>query len=190
MNLIRCLTILMVESAVLKWAWPGHAAIIEAVYNALPEDTKKNLDLAKLKDASNDPDQVFKDTTNHHYPKTYEKATLWLAKAKESYTKKDYEDASYNFGVASHYISDTFSAPHCVSHEKGTDHHKFEIIADNLKPQVSTVSGDLNTLMKSGFEQGQLDWQNWMKNKDNSEAQNEVNQAASVILLAIKDNIS
>jgi len=77
-----------------------------------------------------------------------------------------------------------------VSHEKGTDHHKFEIIANNITPQIFPVKGDLNTLMKKGVDQGKLDWDNWMKTKDNSTVQNEVNEAASVVLSTIINNLS
>jgi hypothetical protein len=173
-----------------KWAWPGHASVIEVVYGALPDKVKKNLDLEKMKDGSNDPDQKFKDTSTHHYPSSYKRAVKWLDEGKTSYAEKDYERASYCFGVASHYISDTFSAPHCVSHEKDKDHHNFEITADDLMPQISPVKGDLDTLMKDGVIQGQLDWKRWMKNKkDSSAVQDEINQAASVTLLAIKSSL-
>jgi len=186
---VKCLNVLAVYGESLKWAWPGHATIIETVHNALPADVKKNLDLEKMKDGSNDPDEKFKDTVTHHYPKSYIKATKWITDAKTSHIKKDYENASYCFGVASHYISDSFSAPHCVEHEKEIDHHKFEILADDIMPKIHYVTGDLDTLMKQGVVQGRLDWTNWMKKRDNSEVQNEVNQAASVILLAIKNNL-
>lgn len=132
-------------------------------YNALPDDIKKNLDLAKMKDGSNDPDENFKDTASHHYPKTYPKATKWLNDAKTNYDKKDYEQASYCFGVASHYISDMFSAPHCVDHESSEDHHKFEVATNALTPTATYISGDLNSLMEKVFCTGSENWANWME---------------------------
>lgn len=178
------------ETPVLRWERPGHATVIEVVYGALPDDVKKNLELEQMKIGIRDPDNKFHDTISHHYPPTYKKATKWLDEGKNSYDKKDYEHASYCFGVAAHYISDTFVAPHCVDHEKGTDHHKFEKIGDDLTPEIIPVKGDLDTLLKNGFIQGQLDWKKWMKNKkDSSAVQDEMNHGVSVAVFAIENSL-
>ncbi len=171
-----------------KWSWPAHASVSEVIFNALPEDIKTNLDAEKMKDGSNDPDEKFKDTVNHHYPQSYKKAVKWLEEGKNSYNKKEYGYASYCFGVATHYISDTFSAPHCVSHEKSNDHHDYEVEANELTPTAKYIPGDLDSLMQKGFNQGKIDWKNFLKTKNQSEAaQKGVNMGASVAYSAVKD---
>jgi hypothetical protein len=178
------------SSGTLKWPWPTHSNVAEVVYNELPEDTRKNLDLKKMEDGSNDPDEKFKDTANHHYPASYKKANKWLDDGKTSYNQKDYENASYCFGVATHYISDTFSAPHCVSGESGKDHHNYEIVADDFTPKVTLLEGDLDTQMKKGIEQGKLDWAKWKKTKDRSIVEAGVDRGASAAYTAIKNILS
>lgn len=175
---------------ILKWGWPAHASIADIVFNALPDDIKKNLDLDAMKDGSNDPDEEFKDTTSHHYPESYQKAVQWLKEGKLNYDEGNFKRASYCFGVASHYITDSFSAPHCVSHELSKDHHEFEVQANELTPTATYITGDLETLMKKGVEQGKTDWKNWKKTKDQSAAQSEINMGASVAYSAIKKVLS
>lgn len=173
-----------------KWSWPAHASVAEVVFAELPENLKKNLDIEKMKDGSNDPDEEFKDTATHHYPKSYEKAVKWLDDGKLNYDSGNYTKASHCFGVASHYISDTFSAPHCVSKEPGDKHHKFEVIKDDYTPKIEPVSGDLDTLMKKGIERGEKDWKNWIKTKDPTIPQKEADMGASVAYNAIKGVLS
>ncbi len=122
--LLICFTIssLVFAPAADAWSWTTHSDIVDVVYNGLPPEVQKNLNLQTMKDASNEPDEVFKDYTLHNYPNSYGKAKSWLDKGKAAYDKGDYNEASYDYGVASHYISDSFSAPHCVSKEKSSDH--------------------------------------------------------------------
>lgn len=188
-GLFKALNMLMVSSDAIKWPWPGHASVAEAVFKQLSDDLKKNLDIKKMKDGSNDPDEKFKDTRNHSYPNSYKKAIEWLGKGKKQYDQKNYEDASYSFGVATHYISDTFAAPHCVSKESSKDHHNYEIVADDITPNINYVSGDLDTMMKNGVEIGKKDWKNWIKTKDKSIVQQGVDRGASVAYSAIKDTL-
>ncbi len=175
---------------ILKWGWPAHASVIEVVYNALPEKFKKKLVLEAMKDGSNDPDEKFHDTASHHYPASYKKATKWLEDGKLNYQTENYKRASYCLGVASHYISDTFSAPHCVSGEPGKEHHNFEIINDNYTPIAKYIPGDLDSLMQIGVKQGIDDWKNWKKSNDKSIPHCEADMGASVAYSIIKDLLS
>lgn len=177
-------------NVMVKWSWPGHASIIEVVYDSLPDDVKDNLVLDAMKDGSNDPDEKFKDTASHHYPASYKKAMQWLDDGKLNYETENFKRASYCFGVASHYISDTFSAPHCVSKESGKDHHNFEIVNDDYTPTAQILSGDLDTLMENGIQQGKIDWKKWKKTKDLSLPHSEADEGASVALTAIKNVLS
>ena len=109
---------------------------------------------------------------------------------KKSYFEKDYENASYRFGVAAHYISDTFAAPHCVRHEDPGEHHDYEIVANELTPQINYLEGDLDTIMKKGIEQGKIDWENWKKTQNQEIVQESLNRGVSAAYTAIKDVIS
>jgi hypothetical protein len=181
---------LILTPASSAWTWDTHSDIIDSVYYGLPPEVQKNLNLQIMENASNDPDEVFKDFTYHSYPKSYEKAKTWLDKGKTAYDKGNYTEASYDYGVASHYISDTFSAPHGVSKESSSDHSKYENQAKKLKPVATYKSGDLNTMMQNGYTQDATSWNEWLQNKDNNGIQNNLNEAASVSLSAIQDSIN
>lgn len=172
------------------WSWNTHSQIIDTVYQGLPSDVQKNLNLELMKNASNDPDEKFKDFTYHSYPKSYEKAKIWLDNGKTAYEKGDYDEASTDYGIASHYISDTFSAPHCVSKETSSDHSSYENQASKLKPSATYQSGDLKTLMENGYTHGGTSWNQWLETKDTKIVQNNLNDAASVSLSAICDSIN
>jgi Zinc dependent phospholipase C len=169
----------------------GHATVVDAVFDALPPEVRNNLKKNIMEDSSDDPDQKFKDMIKHHYPPSFKEATKWLKEGKASYNNKDYEHASYCFGVASHYITDTFMAPHCVNHEPSKDHHDFEKAMEKIIPHANLLNGDLKSLMISGVERGQKDWKQWKKSKnDTSILQNEADMAASASLTAIKYTLS
>jgi hypothetical protein len=168
----------------------GHQDVVDAVFNSLPSEIRDNLKLDVMKESSDDPDQIFKDMVKHHYPPSYKEATKWLDKGKASYEQKDYKQASYCFGVASHYITDSFMAPHCVDHEPSNDHHKFEKKMENITPNAQYLDGYLESLMIQGVAQGQKDWKKWQSNKnDESILQEEANMAASATLTAIQNTL-
>ncbi|HMK54932.1 MAG TPA: zinc dependent phospholipase C family protein, partial [Methanobacteriaceae archaeon] len=165
-NFLRILPVLMVDGKVLKLTWKAHASVIDAAYNALPTDMKKNLDKAAMEDGSNDPDQIFHDYVNHHYPASYKKAQFYLDKGKKDYKNKKYKKASKNFGIASHYITDNFSAPHCVSKESDDDHHDYEVQAEDLQPIAIYIPGkNLKTIMEEGYQNGADSWKSWKESK-------------------------
>lgn len=172
------------------WSWKTHSDIVDVVYYGLPVDIQQKLDLNAMRDGSNDPDEKFHDFTYHSYPKSYEKANMWLDQGKAAYDKGDFINASYDYGVASHYISDTFSAPHAVSGENYADHSKYENHAKKLTPIVTSVNGDLNSLMQDGKNQGAVSWNSWLQSHDDSIIQNDLNKGASVALFAIEDSLN
>src|SRR3990170_830062 len=87
-----------------SWNFRTHETFVENVYNSFPRNIQSNLNLTALKEGSTAPDNVFRDYRNHHYPPSYTKALFWLNKTKTSYNESNYNEASYSFGVASHYI--------------------------------------------------------------------------------------
>lgn len=172
------------------WTWKTHSDIVDAVYYALPTEVQKNLDLEIMENASNDPDELFKDFTYHSYPKSYERAKSWLSKGKAAYDRGDYAEASYDYGVASHYISDTFSAAHSVSKEESEDHIQYENQAKSLVPMPNYQSRDLNIMLQNGYKQGSISWDEWLQTKNSAVVQKNLNDGASAALSAIKDSIN
>ncbi len=192
---LKLLIVVTIVSLVLvpatdAWSWKTHSDIADVVYYGLPVEVQQKLDLNTLRDGSNDPDEKFHDFTYHSYPKSYEKAKSWLDQGKAAYDRGDYMNASYSYGVATHYISDTFSAPHAVSGENSADHSKYENHAKKLTPVGTYAKGDLNTVLQDGKTQGTNSWSSWLQTKDDSIIQNDLNRGASASLSAVKDSIN
>jgi hypothetical protein len=185
--LMICIIFAPVSSA---WTWTTHSKIVDSTYNSLPSSIKSKLSLSAMRDGSNDPDEKFHDYRDHSYPYSYNKAVYYLNLGKTYYKQKKYVTASKCYGIASHYISDSFSAPHCVSGEKSSQHSSYENQASKLKPQVTYKSGTLSTLMKSGYNTGKIDWSKWVKTRYSSYTQKDLNLAASVTAKAIKNSLS
>lgn len=172
------------------WSWKTHSDIVDVVYYGLPVDVQRNLDLNTMRDGSNDPDEKFHDFTYHSYPRSLEKAKSWLDQGKSAYDSGNYVQASYDYGVASHYISDSFSAPHTVSDESSSEHSRYEDHAKKLTPNAVYENGDLNSLMQDGENQGINSWSRWLNTKDDSIIQNDLNRGASAALSAVKNSIN
>lgn len=173
------------------WTWKTHADVAEVVYYGLPLEVQGNLNLEIMRNASNEPDEVFKDFRHNSYPKSYDKAISWLDKGKLAYDRGDYAEASFDYGVATHYISDSFAAPHCVSKEKSSDHSRYENRAKKLTP-IATYNNslDLNTWMENGYNQGGKDWTVWLDTGDTAIIQTNLNNGASASLVAINESIN
>ncbi|MGF7118258.1 hypothetical protein J2749_001245 [Methanobacterium oryzae] len=173
------------------WKWTTHSQIIDKTYNAMPYSIKTHLSLSAMRDGSNDPDEKFHDTRCHSYPYSINKTNYWLSKGNTYYKMHNYYQASYCFGVASHYISDTFSAPHCVSGETSYMHTKYETQGGYLKPYLTSASttGTVNSLLYSGYSGGKSDWSYWMKTKSSSIVQKDLNKAASTSYRLIRNNV-
>lgn len=172
------------------WSWKTHSQIVDVVYYGLPSDVQKNLNLGIMENASNDPDEIFHDFTYHSYPNSYNKSIYWLNLGKNAYDSGNYENASYDYGVACHYISDTFSAPHGVSGESSSQHEKYEEHAKKFTPVAGPINGDLNSLMQNGKIQGSTSWNNWIQTNDDSIIEKNLDNGTSVCLFAVKSSIT
>ena len=192
-NYFKLISIFLVFLIVLMpcdfaWKWSTHSKIVEKTYSSLPSYIKKKLNLNAMKDGSNDPDEKFQDFINHSFPNSYFKATEWLDKANKNYTLKNYYNASYCFGVASHYISDSFSAPHCAN-DLSYLHSRYESQAESLKPYITSNNKDLYISLKQGDYIGEKDWSSWKKTKNRSIVQKDLNKATSATYSAIKNSL-
>lgn len=172
------------------WSATTHHEIADKTYYALPFDVQEKLSLEAMRDGSDDPDVKFFDFENHRYPASYDKATYWLNKGKNSYNEGDYSYASYCFGVASHYISDSFSAPHCEAGSSSLAHTLYETRAMFLTPQITYSNGNLKSMLAEGNVVGKADWEDWLGNEDDSYIQKDLNNAASASYVAIKSGVS
>ena len=170
------LSILLLIPNVFAWNWFTHQEIGENVYNALPEDLQNKLNLEKIKEGTIAPDKDFKDNVRHHYPPSYNLTLHWLDVAKNSLETQDYDNASYAFGVATHYVSDSFSAPHYVKNEQYKLHEEYEWQAKKIKTKCKKRSYDLNKELKEATRSGE-DWNEWLKTKDSELPQKRIEQA-------------
>lgn len=174
--------------AVSAWNWNTHEDIVESNYNSLPPDIRENISLDAMKEGSRDPDFIFLDFENHGYPNSYKKAEEWLNKGQYYYEIGDYHYASYCYGVASHYITDSFSAPHSAG-VSGINHNLYEARASFLTPEVIHSTDDLNSAMNKAHLNGKSNWNEWLQSKTNYKIQNDLNIATSTSYNAIHDSI-
>ncbi len=184
------ISLLIMVPASDAWSWKTHSQVVDVVYYGLPSDVQRNLNLGIMENASNDPDEIFHDFTYHSYPKSYNKSIYWLNLGKTAYDNGNYENASYDYGVACHYISDTFSAPHGVSGESSSLHSKYEDHAKKFTPVASSVNGDLNSLMENGKIEDSKSWDSWIETNDDSIIQQNLDNGTSVCLQAVKTSVT
>jgi hypothetical protein len=171
------------------WNWPTHKAIVQKVYYSFPLELTQKLDLELMEIGSIAPDKDFHDQRLHHYPPSYNKSQYWLDNLRNSLKEEDYENASYAFGVVTHYISDSFVAPHNIKGENPSDHSKFE-------KQVSTI---LTKCKKNDYElnnslyiasQNDKDWEPWLNSKDSKIPQKELEQTMKLIYSVALDEFN
>lgn len=184
--MVFLLAVPLLISPAAAWNLQTHETLASKVYYSLPTSVQHNLNLAKMKEGSIAPDVVFKDNAKHQYPATITQAQNWLNKGKAAYKSKNYSYASYCFGVASHYITDSFSAPHCVTGEPLSIHYAYEAQAAKMTPSIRYVGGNLNSVLYSGYLQNQIDWNLWLKTKNPSITQRDLNNAGSAAYSIIK----
>ncbi len=171
---------ILLPSFVEGWNSNYHRSLAETVYYHLDPEIRGNLNLSLIKYGATSPDLVFHDTRFHHYPISYGLAERWLIGAKLNYSLKEYNKASYSFGVASHYISDSFVAPHYVSREPGSLHSEFENINYKFKSKCNANKIDLNQSLYLG-SLNQEDWAIWLLSKNKNIPEKEVEEALSVL---------
>ncbi|MEK6907564.1 MAG: zinc dependent phospholipase C family protein [Nanoarchaeota archaeon] len=164
------------------WNSKGHNAVVEYVYYKSDFRLQEKLNLTLLKEGSVAPDRVFHDVRLHHYPPSYDLAERWLKGAENNYTLGDYNKASYAFGVASHYISDSFVAPHYISKEPGSLHSKFERL-NNYNFDVKCYIQDINlneSLVQAS--KNKEDWLNWTLTFNSDIPRRELQQAINLTM--------
>lgn len=175
--------------AVSAWNFDTHKQIVETDYYSLSPEVQQNLDLNTMKEGSLAPDFNFFDFKYHSYPNSYDKSIYWLNRGQKYYIVGDYNDASYCYGVASHYISDSIAAPHAAG-IKGTEHTRYEMEASFLTPQLVPSKGDLKSSLESGCSDGEKSWNKWIISRSDDDIQNNLNEATGASYNAIDSSIS
>lgn len=175
----------LIISPVAAWEWTAHKKIVDEVQANLPSDVAKNLKtyIPLMKEGSTYPDTLPGDKVNHGYPGSYPKSNEWLDKGKVAYEKGDYKEAAWCFGVASHYISDTYSAPHCGWIN---DKDKYWQIGNTLTPKKHDFKySNLKNMLKYGNERGKESLESWNKNEEGSIVQQDLNRGVSAAYIAV-----
>ena len=184
-------TFLVVQiSPAAAWSVPTHYAIAEQTYYALPVDVQSKLSLDVMKDGADDPDLKFFDFQYHSYPANQVKVDYWLNRGKMDYKNGNYHDASYSFGVASHYISDGSCAPHCENNASHYYHSVYEVKAAMLTSQIKHSSGDIDLIQKNDEIDGKESWESWLNNKNDFYIQNDLDRAGNACYIAIMGCVS
>jgi len=171
---------ILVIPLICAWGWPTHQQIAEAGYSSLPLEIQHKLNLTLIQEGAIAPDKDFHDTVLHSYPKSYEKAKFWLELTKQKYLNKEYNNASHSYGVLTHYISDTFAAPHNVKKEDSKLHSQFEKQPDKIKTKCFNKEFELHDELIKATENSK-DWYLWINNKSKEIPQKEVEQAMELI---------
>jgi len=177
-------------SPVAAWSVPTHYEIAATTYYALPADVQSKLSLELMMEGADDPDLKFLDYQYHKYPENQPKVDYWLNRGSIDYKNGNYNDASYSFGVATHYIADGSCAPHCPDNTSHYEHSIYELNALILTPKIDYSGGDIHSIMNNDFIDGKDSWQSWMNNKNCIYIQNDLNRAVSASFTAINESVS
>jgi hypothetical protein len=168
------------------WSVPTHYEIVEQTYYALPVNVQSKLSLDAMKDGADDPDMKFLDYQFHSYPANQVKVDYWLNRGNKDYKNGNYQDASYSFGIASHYISDGACGPHCENNASHYYHSVYEVKAALLTPQINKQSNeDIDSIEKINDSDGKESWESWLTNKNDFYIQNDLDRAGNACYIAI-----
>jgi len=160
------------------WKWSTHQIMAETIAESMNLD----LNISLIKEGSIAPDKYFKDFRHHSYPGSANKSYYWLNKTIYYYGLKDINNASYSFGILTHYVSDTFAAPHTVSKEDYHLHALYEEQVSYYKPITRCILYNFNLaeeLKKSQYNKNH--WHEWLKNNDKKIPQAEVEQSLKLL---------
>ncbi len=182
MNLKQILMILLIILPQTNaWDWTNHKLIVDQMYYFSPLSLQTKLDLGQLEIGSIAPDKDFHDQRTHHYPDSYNKTLYWLNKTKNYIKLNDYKNASYAFGVATHYISDSFVAPHYISGEDPKLHSRFEHQANPSNTKCIKKEYDTKQTLEQASEENPKDWYAWLETKDPKIPQKEIEQSMNLL---------
>jgi len=190
MIILTCVAFLAMVQPVSAWAAPNHYEIAKEVYYTLPADAQDKLDLSKMYDGADDPDYKFFDYEYHRYPASEEKINYWLLEGREYYQNGDYKQASYCFGVATHYISDSVCPPHSGGGHSGYEHTRCELQAMLLEPHITDKTGDWDKELAAANQMSGKAWDQWLETGDDKDIQQCLNKAADLSYQGVNSAVS
>ena len=177
---MKKLVFVLLSLILISWNWNTHQGFIKDSFNELPDELKEKLSLPLMQDGAIIPDRDFQDFRNHSYPRSITAVNYWLNVSLDYYNKGEFDKASVGLGIASHYISDSLSAPHSVSNEDYDDHKLYEDQAKNsfnIKCKEITIEREIIELV----EYKKNEWNVWLDNKDASIPKKSSEEAANLV---------
>jgi hypothetical protein len=193
-SVLKLLVVILIASPLtvnLSDAWNSgtnhtHEHIAAKLYSDMPANIQKNLDISEMKKGANYPDTLDVGHKElHAYPLSVNKTEENLKAAMTDFKNarnaktttertKYYKQESFHLGMATHYISDTFAAPHCIYRME--NYHDYYKIADGITDMKGTTLPQnvtrnlkshegLDTLLKYGHDEGRKDAQYWNENQ-------------------------
>ncbi len=165
-SILFVVALLMMQSAV-AWNWDTHEAMVTSVYYRLDPALREELSVERMAEGSIMPDKVFRDYQKHGFPRSLPEAERWLQSTRSSLAQEGYSHASLSFGIASHYLTDSFSAPHSISGEPYALHKQYE---DQASREYDYADCPVNSFalaeaIMTGTEQGKT-WGTWVTTRD------------------------
>jgi len=165
-SILFVVALVMIQS-VAAWNWDAHEAMVMSVYYRLDPALREHLSVERLAEGSIMPDKVFRDYQKHGFPRSLPEAERWLQSTHSFLAQEDYSNASLSFGIASHYLTDSFSAPHSISGEPYSLHQLYE---DQASQAYDYAECPLNSFalaeaIMTGTEQGKT-WGSWVATRD------------------------
>jgi len=187
--IILVLFFILIIPQILAWNWETHKEIVNKLYYSSPYELQSRLDLDLLQQGSIAPDKDFHDNVLHHFPSTYNKTLYWLNQTEYYISINNYQNASYSFGVATHYISDSFVAPHSITGEDYKLHAKFEKSPIPIKIKCEKNKYNLlEDLEKAALNS--KDWEIWVKNQTTEIPEKELEQAMQLVFPLFLDTFN
>lgn len=176
----REIFLLLMLFFICSWNWKTHEEIAFTLYQSLNPELKEKLDLDLLVNGSIAPDKVFRDNVLHHYPPSLNKSMHYMNLTEYNLDKGDYENASYFLGVLTHYISDSFVAPHNIKKETSEQHSKFEKNPGSVRIKCAKKGYNLNESLYAGSLNSK-DWGKWLNTYDKEIPNKELDEAMELV---------
>lgn len=188
---MRCLLAILLLMSVSAWNWDTHQAVVDSFFYSLPENDRNSFNLSAIEEGSIAPDASFRDFRLHHYPMSLERARYWLNKAQENASQSKITESSYNLGVASHYIIDSYSAPHYIAKEDYNNHKRYEDQASQeyFIVRCGTSSSSLESMLELGSKEKST-WYQWLKSRKKQIPMTATKKATQVIFASFLDKLN
>lgn len=180
-------TVTMAPAHSIAWNRATHEAIADFLYHRTPSQYKDHLIRSEMVTGSTLPDRWKKDPAKkeynsyHKYDGSVDKTKHFMIRAEEEFKAGSYAAASRDFGIASHYISDTFAANHygdCggkwhLEYYHQANHFRLRIFRDSYK--------GIDTILKDGFEEAKKSIVKWDKTRSSEITRRNLDDAVSAV---------